>query len=195
MNIQQKYLEQRLQAAENVALPILQKYYAVGEPAYNILLTHSRQVARKAMEVMLNHPELDVDVDFVLEAAYLHDIGIFRCNAPIIGCNGHHQYIEHGYLGADILRQEGLSRHALVAERHTGVGISKCQIVNENLPLPKERVYEADTLEEKIVSYADKFYSKTHLDRPSSKEKIYKKLINFGLDAQNRFKMWDETFG
>ena len=34
----------------------------------------------------------------------LHDIGIFRCNAPDIDCHGDAGYICHGYLGAELMR-------------------------------------------------------------------------------------------
>ena len=195
ITMQREYLEQQLLAAEEFAQPILKKYYAEGTQAYEIIITHSRQVTRKAMNVLLQHPELKVDVAFVLEAAYLHDIGVFLCDAPAIECYGTHRYIEHGYLGADLLRKEGLTRHALVAERHTGVGITKSQIEQENLPLPRDRHYEADSLEEKIVSYADKFYSKTHLDEEVINKKIVKKLMQHGEDAVKRFEEWNEMFG
>ena len=194
MNTPEQKIDQLLQEAEIFALPIIQKYYNTEETAYKILLTHSRQVAQKALQVIKKHPELNINTSFVLQAAYLHDIGVFLCNAPIIGCHGTHKYIEHGYLGADLLRNEGLPKHALVAERHTGTGITQWQIVKQNLPIPTNRVYQPDTLEEKIVSYADKFYSKTHLNTCASKEKILKKLINFGEDSVQRFQMWDNIF-
>ena len=89
----------------------------------------------------------------------LHDIGIFYCNAPNIHCHGTHTYIEHGYLGAELLRNEGFPKHALVAERHTGTGITIEQIIREDLPIP-ERDYCPQSIEEKIVCYADKFYLK-----------------------------------
>ena len=92
----------------------------------------------------------------------LHDIGIIYCNAPKIYCNGPHKYIEHGYLGAELLRAEGFPKHALVAERHTGTGITIEQVEREELPIP-ERDYCPQSLEEKIICYADKFYSKSHL--------------------------------
>ena len=91
----------------------------------------------------------------------LHDIGIIYCDAPKIYCNGTHKYIEHGYLGAELLRREGFPKHALVAERHTGTGITIEQIEREELPIP-ERDYCPQSLEEKIICYADKFYSKSH---------------------------------
>ena len=190
-----EHLQQQLEEAEKWALPLLQKYYCVASSGYRILLTHSHQVARKCMEILLRHPELDVDTSFVFQAAYLHDIGVFMCNAPAIGCNGSHRYIEHGYLGADLLREEGLLRHALVAERHTGVGISEMQIVTENLPIPRDRTYQPVILEEKIVSYADKFYSKTHLEQELTQEKIHKNFAKFGAQSLAIFTAWEEMFG
>ena len=141
---------------------IIDKYYGNVPELRHILVTHSRQVADRALRIIDKHPEWDVDRQFVEEAAMLHDIGIIFCDAPKIHCHGSHKYIEHGYLGAELLRQEGLPKHALVAERHTGTGITIEQIVREELPIP-ERDYCPQSLEEKIICYADKFYSKSHL--------------------------------
>jgi uncharacterized protein len=47
-----------------------------------------------------------------------------------------------------------------VAERHTGTGISYEQIIREQLPIPLQD-YTPQTLEERLICYADKFYSKT----------------------------------
>ena len=64
-------------------LDIIAKYYPVGSEAYRILVIHSRSVADKALAIARMHPEMNLDLTFVEEAAMLHDIGIFRCNAPI----------------------------------------------------------------------------------------------------------------
>jgi uncharacterized protein len=56
------------------------------------------------------HPEMNLDERFIQEAALLHDIGIFLTNAPKIHCFGDYPYICHGYLGAEILRKEGLDK-------------------------------------------------------------------------------------
>lgn len=105
---------------------LINKYYADAPELKNILLAHSMQVRDRALSIVDAHPDWtaggEVNRDFVEEAAMLHDIGIIYCNAPKIFCNGTHQYIEHGYLGAELLRKEGLPKHALVAERHTGTG-------------------------------------------------------------------------
>ena len=61
-------------------LDIIAKYYPVGSEAYRILVIHSRSVADKALAIARMHPEMNLDLTFVEEAALLHDIGIFRCN-------------------------------------------------------------------------------------------------------------------
>ena len=66
----------------------------------------------------------------------LHDIGIFQCDASGIECFGSNPYILHGRIGAELLRKESFPQHARVCERHTGAGITKEQIQENNLPLP-----------------------------------------------------------
>ena len=105
-------------------LDIISKYYPAESDAWHILVTHSRSVADKALGLARLHPEMELDIPFIEEAAMLHDIGIFLCNAPEIDCHGSAEYICHGYLGADLMRKEGFPRHALVCERHTGTGIT-----------------------------------------------------------------------
>ena len=172
-------------------LEIIDKYYGNTPELRAILLTHSRQVAERSLRIVDAHPEWirtgTVDRQFVEEAAMLHDIGILYCDAPLLHCHGTHRYIEHGYLGADLLRKEGLPKHALVAERHTGSGITIEQVMREELPLPN-RNYCPESLEEKIVCYADKFYSKTHLDTETPLTRIREKMWRYGHDAVVR---WD----
>ena len=71
-----------------VAASIVAKYYPDNTPLRTILVTHSQSVARMAMDVARRHPELAADETFLYEAAILHDIGIFLCNAPGICCTG-----------------------------------------------------------------------------------------------------------
>ena len=100
---------------------IIDKYYGEGsDKLKSLLLLHSQSVARKALQIGFSHPELSLDMKFIEEAAMLHDIGIIRCNAPGIHCHGTEPYICHGRIGAEMLRGEGLLRHARVCERHTG---------------------------------------------------------------------------
>lgn len=174
-------------------LEIIEKYYPRGGSAHYILCAHSTHVKNKALEVALRNPKLNIDLQFVEEAAMLHDIGIFMCDAPRIYCFGAHHYIEHGYLGADILRDLGLPRHALVCERHTGVGLTEEMIVNSNLSLPRRDMLPL-SIEEIVICYADKFYSKTQLDQPHSLERIRKHLNHFGADQVAKFDEWHTLF-
>ena len=123
----------------------------------------------------------------------LHDIGIFKCDAAGIQCFGTEPYICHGRIGAELLRSEGFPRHARVCERHTGAGITKAQIIAQNLPLPQQD-FLPETMEEKVICYADKFFSKTHLDREKTIEQAEKSLSKFGDEGVLRFREWEKCF-
>lgn len=174
-------------------LAIIDKYYFESPELKNILITHSRQVSDRALLLASRHPELNIDLQFVEEASMLHDIGIIYCNAPKIYCFGTHQYIEHGVLGGELLRREGLPRHAEVAERHTGSGITIEQIIREELPLP-EKDYCPQTVEEKLICYADKFFSKSHIGEEVAYDKIRYNIWKYGHDAVLRFDQMREMF-
>jgi len=173
---------------------IIDKYYPSENELRRILLIHSRQVADRCVKIAKHHPELKLDVEFLEEAAMLHDIGIFRCDAPGIQCFGSEPYICHGVIGGRILREEGWLRHALVCERHTGTGLSREQIEKQGLPLSLDGIYEPEALEEQVVCYADKFYSKTHLERERSVVEAVQSLEKFGEKGVKRFLEWTKLF-
>lgn len=172
---------------------IINKYYEFDTSLYRILVEHSVQVKEKALQVAEKHTNLQIDKVFMAEAAMLHDIGIFKCHAPGICCVGTHQYIEHGYLGAQLLRTEGLERHALVCERHTGTGITQEMIVAAGLPIPPGD-YEPVSMEEQIICYADKFFSKSKLGIESDLNKILRNLSKHGESQVERFLFWHRMF-
>jgi len=170
---------------------IIQKYYNPSEKSYRILTVHSVLVASKALEIardyLSRHPEAELDFEFIEEAAILHDIGIFRCHAPEIGCHGTEPYIRHGIIGRELLEQEGLPRHALVCERHTGAGLSRDEVLAQKLPLPA-RDYLPLSLEEKIICLADRYYVKNHrLYEPLPLSEIRNKLAKYGEAVVDRF--------
>lgn len=173
-------------------LQIIDKYYSDNELKH-ILLTHSRQVANKAIQIVDSHPELNADRQFVEEAAMLHDIGIIRCNAPGIQCFGTEPYICHGTIGAEMLRAEGFPLHARVCERHTGAGLSLDEIIAQNLPIP-HRDLTPGSIEEQIICYADKFFSKTRLTQEKTLEQAIHSLSKFGKEGVERFVKWSEIF-
>ena len=74
-------------------LDLIKKYYPEGSDLYKILLEHSISVADKALSIVQDHPELNLDKDFVYEASMLHDVGIFETDAPKIHCFGKYPYI------------------------------------------------------------------------------------------------------
>lgn len=124
----------------------------------------------------------------------LHDIGIIRVDAPDIECYGTEPYIRHGVCGAEMLRSEGFpERYARVCERHTGAGLTLDDIVSQDLPLPHQDM-QPETIEEKLICYADKFYSKTHLDREKTIEQAERSLAKFGGDTLARFRKMKELF-
>lgn len=173
---------------------IIDRYYAHADDLRHILTVHSSDVARKALDICDRHPELKADRQFLLEASMLHDIGIIRCDAPGICCHGTEPYIRHGILGAAMLRAEGLERHARVCERHTGAGLSAADIAGQHLPLPP-RDFLPETVEEQIVCYADKFFSKSHLDREKTPTQAERSIARFGKDGLLRFMRWERMFG
>ena len=172
---------------------LLHKYCEGNERLEQVLHRHSSDVARRALRIAEAHPELEADKTFLMEAAMLHDIGICRVDAPSIFCFGTEPYIRHGILGAEILRSEGLPRHASVAERHTGTGLTAAEIEKQNLPLP-HRDFTPQTVEEQIICYADKFYSKSHLDREKTPAQAIRSLEKFGSEGIAVFKAWMERF-
>jgi len=173
---------------------IIDKFYPDSSPELRyILITHSTLVMKRAVRICEAHPELQLDSQFVEEAAMLHDIGIFKCNAPSIFCKGTEPYICHGIIGAEILRSLGYPKHARVCERHTGAGLSCKEIISQNLPLPHQDFLPV-TLEEQLICYADKFYSKSHPEREKSFQKAYESVSRFGEEGAERFLHWGKLF-
>ena len=153
-------------------LSIINKYYPDDNALRHILLKHSKDVARKALLIAERHPELQLDRQFIEEAAMLHDLGIFLCHAPTIECFGTEPYICHGRLGAELLRAAGYPAHARVCERHTGAGLSREDIVRQALPLPHE----------------------DFIDDEKTSEQAERSLAKFGEAGLERFRAWEKMF-
>ena len=172
---------------------IIAKYYTAGSELHSLLVVHSRHVARLALELALRG-DLDVDLNFVREAAMLHDIGIVHTHAPGIYCHGSLPYIAHGVEGSRMLTELGLERHARVCERHTGAGLSLDDIEAQQLPLPHRDLLPV-TLEEKLICYADKFFSKTRPEEQKSYSHARRSLEKFGPATLARFDALTALFG
>lgn len=173
---------------------IIDDHYRPGDPLTDILLNHGQRVQEKALAVANRSAHLKPDVEFISQAALLHDIGIYRTTAPSIHCSGTYPYVRHGILGRQILEEYGLTRHALVCERHVGVGITRADIESQQLPLPLRDMMPI-SLEETIVCYADKFFSKTNGVQERSLTQVAEELARYGQDKVDRFMAWHRSFG
>jgi uncharacterized protein len=90
-----------------------------------------------------------VDLRLVEAGALLHDIGRSQTHS-----------IEHGAVGGQIARRLGMPMElANIIERHVGAGLTQDEARRNNLPKGN---YVPETLEEKIVCYADKLIEGAH---------------------------------
>lgn len=203
-------------------LALLHRYYPEDNALRRMLLHHSRQVCARALQIVERHPELGANRNLVEAGAMLHDIGIFLTDAPGIHCHGTAHYILHGSLGAQLLRNEAkqLKKEkqqeeqlkeeqpqaihlqeelhfyealARICERHTGTGLTRQTIIEWGLPDPQQDLLP-ETIEEQIICYADKFYSKSHLERERTIPQTLQSLEKFGDEGVEKFRHWTELF-
>ncbi|MBD5214749.1 MAG: HD domain-containing protein [Bacteroidales bacterium] len=172
---------------------IIDKYYPAGTPLRDIYIRHCRSVADLALEIA-DRKSLLLDKADIEAAAMLHDIGIFLTDAPGIHCHGTEPYICHGLLGAALLRAEGVDEAiAAVARRHTGAGINAEDIAELSLPLPPGD-YMPETLLERLVCYADKFYSKSGDMQRKPLEKVRASMARHSSATLERFENLHREF-
>lgn len=176
---------------------LIRKYYSSNPDAWDILLNHSRLVTQRSLKIArtLITRGFPLDLQFIAEAAMLHDIGMIMTDTPDLHCFGSGSYLEHGIKGKEILEHEGLMRHARVSERHIGVGLTATEIKQQNLPLPVRDMIP-ETLEEQLISYADLYYSKGggDNDKEKSPEEVRQNLTEYGLDKIKIFNKWLKLF-
>ncbi len=93
-----------------------------------------------------------------------------------------------------MLREEGCPEQlARICERHTGAGLTLDDILQRQLPLPHQD-FLPETIEEQVICYADKFFSKSHIDREKTVDQAAISLAKFGNDGVQRFRHWVEMF-
>jgi len=114
------------------------------------VVNHCQAVARLALQTAetLKKKGLKVDLELVEISALLHDIGRSKTHS-----------VDHAISGAEIAKQSGLPKSVVsVIKRHIGGGITAKEA--KALGWPNDDVYIPLTLEEKVVSYADKLIEK-----------------------------------
>ncbi len=109
------------------------------------VIKHCKAVTDLALEIAKACKEkgLNVDLELVEIGALLHDIGRAKTHS-----------VHHAIIGAKMAKAMGMPEKVIsIIKRHVGGGISKQEA--ERLGWPQD-IYIPQTLEEKIVSYADK---------------------------------------
>ncbi len=112
------------------------------------IVNHCRTVARVSERLAdaFQRRGVKVDAEAILAGALLHDIGRNRT-----------QTVEHGYVGAKILEDEGVDPIVVeIVRRHVGAGISAEEAASLGFP---KGDYLPRTLEQRVVCFADKMVS------------------------------------
>ncbi|MBR8744704.1 HD domain-containing protein [Nocardiopsis sp. MG754419] len=171
----------------------LHRKYAPTPEAFERVYTHCRVVCAVAEQVLGRRPA-GVDLALVRAGCLLHDIGVYRL-VDASGNIDHARYVSHGVLGHEILATEGLPETLCrFCSHHTGVGVTADDVRSQGLPVPVAD-YLAETPEEELVMYADKFHSKTDPPVFHSVESYAAKVRRFGADKELRFKAMVERHG
>lgn len=135
-----------------------------------------------------------VNADLVRAGCLLHDIGVYRLYDEA-GRLDHASYIRHGVLGHELLAAEGLAAGICrFASCHTGVGITRQDVIRQGLPLPVAD-YVARTAEEMLVMYADKFHTKASPPRFLTPGAYAASVRRFGEDKVAAFEAMRAQFG
>ncbi len=182
-------------------IEIIDCFYPEETLLRRLLIAHSTQVRDKALAIAAAPAcqSLNIDLGKVAAGAMLHDIGIRECEAPGIFCEGRFPYIAHGTIGAEMLRRYGadhgidMEPYARICERHTGAGITAGEVRRQQLPIPV-RDYLPETVEEKLVCLADKFFSKSRPECEKPLEDVRRSMLKFGSDTVARFDLLCDLF-
>ena len=170
----------------------LHQKHAPSPEVFESVFSHC-QIVCEIAEELISKSDIQCDVELVKSGALIHDIGVYKLTDKE-GVEDRKNYIRHGIEGYKILKDEGFPESLCrIAERHTGVGISRDQIFANNLPLPPKD-YIAETIEEKLVMYADKFHSKNP-DNFNSFESYRTFVRRHGEESVKKFEELAILFG
>jgi uncharacterized protein len=136
----------------------LHRKYAKTEADLKLVLTHCQVVEELAMLLLDTKPIPGINRQLVHVGCLLHDIGAYEVleNGMFV------QGVRHGTIGEQILKDEGFPEALYrCASHHTGVGLTKQDVIDQKLPIPVGD-YTAKTDEERLIMYVDKFHSKSN---------------------------------
>lgn len=143
-----------------------------------------------------------VDEYLTCIGALLHDIGTYTLLLPEAnGVDGASlqfdgpRYIWHGLRGYEYLLNAGVAEIvASFARNHTGVGLTRSQVVAQRLLLPPDD-YLPVNVEQEIVMVADKYNSKSVPPRFLTVEAYERKAQRFGQDNAHQWTEYVEQYG
>jgi uncharacterized protein len=160
----------------------LHEKHAPTPEAFDLVFTHC-EIVRAVAEQLLD----GLDADLVRAGCLLHDVGVYRL--------GPEHYVRHGVLGHGLLADEGFPEVLRrFCSRHTGVGLTRDDVRRQNLPIPPAD-YLAESAEERLVMYADKFHSKTSPPTFVTADTYAVDVRRFGADKAARFASLRAEFG
>jgi uncharacterized protein len=172
---------------------LLHEKYAPTPDAFDLVYTHCEIVCAIA-EQLDAQASSGTDIELVRAGALLHDIGVYRLYDDA-GQLDHGSYVRHGILGHQLLDEEGFPElFCRFASCHTGVGLSRQDVIEQALPLPPGD-YLAQTGEETLVMYADKFHSKTTPPVFLTADAYEAGVRRFGEDKAAAFQAMRGRFG
>ncbi len=172
----------------------LHKKHAPSDSVHDLVFNHCRIVRDIAIQ-LIEKNSLSLDRELVEAGALLHDIGVYPLFDAVGMLRKDAHYITHGVEGERILKAEGMPEEIWrFAAHHTGVGLTKQDVISHKLPLPIID-YLAETDEELLIMYADKFHSKTTPPCFNSYEWYRDDVAKFGSDKVIAFERMAAKFG
>lgn len=142
-------------------------------------IKHCIKVAEKALEIA-QRTGANVDMELIGRGALFHDLGKAKTHE-----------IEHGEIGAELGRQQGLPKEITdIMEKHIRGGLTQEEAKELGLPV---KDYSLKTLEEKIVIYADRLVDiimdgivpiKSEIEAETKFEEILRKYPKYGKNEK-----------
>ncbi len=165
----------------------------IPQDLWGTYFAHSVLVTQMSLEIA-ERLKLDAETkQFIQEAAMLHDVGIGEVSMDKENPQNKPLYITHGIIGCRILNELGYPKHALVCRNHIGVGLTNEIILQNKLPLPAEDMVPS-TLPEKIITYADLFFSKSQPFKKRALDEVVAKIVTYGEEQLNNFYQLHKKF-
>ena len=173
----------------------LHQKYAKTDADLTLIYTHCQIIEAIAMQLLDKNPIKDIDRNLVHVGCLLHDIGAY----DVLEDGEFVQGVRHGIIGENILKSEGFSETIWrFASHHTGVGLTKKDVLDQKLPIPVAD-YTARKIEEQLVMYADKFHSKSNPPSEApyfcSFDWFHNSVQKFGADKAAKFDTLAKLFG